>query len=94
MPECPDCDFENEKQGVVFTHRVKKHTDAGGGDSFNLYDDEVFEIYVDMAIQEARNRCVSKDKTPTVENVKYELGEMGVSFGVEESIIKRSERVD
>lgn len=91
LMECPECNFSDKKDGVVFTHRVKKHTDSGNGDSFNLYDDEVFDIYVDMAIQKARKRCLSKDKKPTVENVKYELGELGVSFGVEQSLIKRGE---
>lgn len=91
---CPDCDFEASKNGVLFTHRVKKHTDAGNGDSFNLYDDEVFDIYVDMAIQEARRRVESRDEKPTIDAVKYELGEMGVSFGVEEAIVKRSESVE
>jgi hypothetical protein len=91
MPECTECQFSDEKNGVVFTHRVKEHTDAGDGDSFNLYDDEVFDIYVDMAVQEARENCLEKDKKPTVENVKYELGELGVSFGVEQSLIQRGD---
>lgn len=93
MPECPDCDFENEKNGVVFTHRVKKHTDAGDGDSFNLYDEEVFDVYIDMAVQEARRNCLEKDKEPTMENVKYELMELGVSFGVKEAIVERGVNV-
>lgn len=88
MVECPDCDFNDEKE-EVFTHRVKEHTDAGDGDSFNLYDDEVFDIYIEMAVQEARRICLSKDKKPTVENVKYELGELGVSHGVKDAIIQR-----
>lgn len=90
MPDCKECNFSDEKE-QVFIHRVKEHTDAGDGDSFNLYDDEVFDIYVDMAVQEARRNCLDKEKEPTIENVKYELGELGVSFGVEESLLRRGD---
>lgn len=89
--ECPECQFSDTSAGPVFIHRVKEHTDAGDGESFNLYDDEVFEIYVDMAIQEARRRVEARDEEPTIERVKYELGEMGVSTGVKQSIIQRGE---
>lgn len=87
---CPDCDFSHEKSGVVFTHRVKKHTNSGDGDSFNLYEDEIFDIYVDMSIQEARRRVEERGEEPTIEKVEYELGEMGVSTGVKESLIERN----
>lgn len=89
MIDCPDCDFSHEKSGVVFTHRVKEHTDSGDGDSFNLYEDEIFDIYVDMSIQEARRRIEARGEEPTIDKLKYELGEMGVSTGVKQTVIER-----
>lgn len=79
MIECPDCDFSHEKNGIVFTHRVKTHTDAGDGKSFDLYDEEVFEIYQEMAVNEAiRNAKDSGDDDVTVPEMKQELRELGV----------------
>lgn len=90
MPTCPECQFSDEKEDV-FIHRVKEHTDAGDGESFDLYDEEVFDIYVDMAVQEARRRVESRDEEPTMKKVEMELTEMGVSHGVEEAIIRRDD---
>jgi len=94
MPDCPDCDFSHSENGIVFTHRVKKHTDSGEGDSFNLYDDEVFPVFVDMAVQEARKRIEARGDKPTVEEVKTELARMGIPVGLDESMETFSEDVE
>lgn len=92
--ECPDCDFSNPDNSVMFTHRVKCHTDAGDGNSFDLYNDEVFDIYVDMAVTQARENARSKYDEVTEEKLVYELGELGVSVGVDESVERFSEEVE
>lgn len=84
MVECPDCDFSDEEYHAVFEHRVKNHTDAGGGESFNLYDEEVFEIFNELAVSRALERIDESD--PSVERLKYELREMGVPVGLDDSI--------
>lgn len=74
---CPDCDFGHDKAATVFTHRVKSHTDAGDGDSFNLYDDEVFTIFMEMAWDEAVIKCESDE--PSVDDViQYLNTEMNI----------------
>jgi len=74
---CPDCGFEHSEAATTFTHRVKKHTDSGKGDSFNLYDDEIFSIFMEMAWDEAHESCDSE--SPTVDDVvKYLNREMNI----------------
>lgn len=84
MVECPDCDFEDDAYHAVFEHRVKNHTSAGDAETFNLYDEEVFEIFNEMAVTRALERI--DETNPSVERLKYELREMGVPVGLDDSI--------
>lgn len=84
MIECPDCDFSDEEYNTLFEHRVKNHTDAGNGDSFNLYDEEVFEIFNELAVSRALERI--EEDEPSVERLKTELARMGVPVGLDESM--------
>lgn len=84
MIECPDCDYSDEDYNTIFEHRVKNHTDAGDGDSFNLYDDDVFTIFNELAVHRAIRRI--EEDNPSVERLKTELRRMGVSVGFDENI--------
>lgn len=73
---CPECDTSVETVEEEFEHRVREHTDAGDGDSFDLYDEEVFDIFTELAVRQAVAAC---DNDASVRDViDYMNDELGV----------------
>jgi len=75
MMDCPNCDFDSDEYNTLFEHRVKNHTSAGDGESFNLYDEEVYTVYVDLALHKAQDNL---DEDAEMIDMKYELRELGL----------------
>jgi len=74
--DCPDCDESAEEEQDIFLHRIRTHTDADTSDgSFNIHNDEIWSVYVEMVREEARSRI---DGKPTTEKLALEMEEMGV----------------
>jgi len=71
---CPDCDEEFDTPSDEMEHRVKNHTEAGGEGGFNLYHDEVFPIFNDIAVRKAVAECDNPTVRDVIDYLNDELG--------------------